>query len=161
MTHDGGCLCGALRYAASAPPSRVTICHCRFCQRATGSTTMVEPIFGVGDIAITAGRAKVYDLVSAGSGKRVSIHFCDTCGTKIMLSFERWPDLVGIYAGTFDDPDWFECADEDTKVIFMSSAQHGTIVPPHIKAFEEHATTNDGEPLVPVVFEAPHVIRRR
>ena len=41
----GGCLCGAIRYATSADPVRVTYCHCKFCQRATGSAYMVEPIF--------------------------------------------------------------------------------------------------------------------
>ena len=42
---QGGCLCGAIRYMASAQPIRVTYCHCKFCQRATGSAYMVEPIF--------------------------------------------------------------------------------------------------------------------
>lgn len=161
MREEGGCLCGALRYAVGAEPMRVTICYCRFCQRATGSTTMVEPIFNIEDFAFIAGEATTYDLISAGSGKRVTAHFCATCGTKVLLSFERWPDLVGVYAGTFDDPDWFERTGENVKVIFLSSAQDGTIVPPHIKAYEDHATTNDGDPLTPTVFDAPHVIHRR
>jgi hypothetical protein len=42
---DGGCLCGRLRYRCHGPPEWVTVCYCRFCQRATGSDRMVEPIF--------------------------------------------------------------------------------------------------------------------
>jgi hypothetical protein len=32
----GGCQCGALRYALTAPPERVHFCHCRNCQKAVG-----------------------------------------------------------------------------------------------------------------------------
>jgi hypothetical protein len=32
----GGCQCGAIRYALTAPPERVHLCHCRMCQKAVG-----------------------------------------------------------------------------------------------------------------------------
>ena len=100
--HEGGCLCGSVRYATSGFPSRVTVCHCRFCQRATGSAYMVEPIFEARNFTVLAGNPSVYDQVSAGSGKVVHVHFCADCGTKLWLSFERFPDAVGVYAGTYD-----------------------------------------------------------
>ena len=86
---NGGCLCGRVRYAAKAPPARVTICHCRFCQRATGSAYMVEPIFSKADFALTSGEPRIYGHRSDGSGKMVEVHFCSACGTKLFLSFER------------------------------------------------------------------------
>jgi len=46
MIHEGGCLCGEIRYETMAEPVRVTICHCTFCQRLTGSAYLVEPISG-------------------------------------------------------------------------------------------------------------------
>ncbi len=55
-------------------------------------------------LKILTGTPKVYDQVSAGSGKTVHVHFCGDCGTRLWLSFERFPGAVGIYAGTFDDP---------------------------------------------------------
>jgi hypothetical protein len=33
----GGCMCGAIRYECSTEPLAMGICHCRDCQRATGS----------------------------------------------------------------------------------------------------------------------------
>ena len=33
----GGCLCGAVRYTTTADPLMTFVCHCRDCQRFTGS----------------------------------------------------------------------------------------------------------------------------
>jgi hypothetical protein len=33
----GGCQCGAIRFALSAPPKKVSVCHCRMCQKASGA----------------------------------------------------------------------------------------------------------------------------
>jgi len=158
---DGGCLCGALRYHVQAPPTRVTICHCRFCQRATGGAYLVEPIFGNSDFSLIKGEAKVYRHRSEGSGKEVYVHFCDTCGTKLYLTFERFYDVVGVYGGTFDDPNWYEKTPENSKQIFLSAALHGTVIPPGVNTFDEHATMNDGTPIEPKVFSEPVIIGQK
>ncbi len=155
---EGGCLCGAIRYAAKAQPVRLTICHCRFCQRATGSAYMVEPIFRKTDFEVISGQPKVYQQRSQGSGKRVDVHFCADCGTKLYLAFERFPDVVGVYAGTFDNPNWFERSDENSKHIFLSAAQHGTVIPAGVAGFQAHMITNDGKPIEPHVFGDHYVV---
>lgn len=58
--HEGGCLCGATRYRTEGEPLRVTICHCRFCQRATGAAFMVEPIFRLENVSVTRGVPSIY-----------------------------------------------------------------------------------------------------
>lgn len=158
MRQEGGCLCGQIRYAVEAAPIRVTMCYCRFCQKATGSWGMVEPIFEKPAFKITAGTPKTFQLPSAGSGKQVTIHFCENCSTKLFLTFERWTDIVGVYAGAFDDPNWFPRDGENARHVFLTSAQIGTIVSPGVKTYQNHATTNDGTPLEATVFDMPHVI---
>jgi len=144
--HAGGCLCGAVRYQSLGDPLRVTICHCRFCQRATGSAYMVEPIFRLADLQVIGGAPAVFDLRSAGSGKLVHIHFCQACGTKLYLTFERFADTCGVYAGTFDDPNWFAVGADTSRHIYVGGARHDTILPAGVALFREHALLNDGTP---------------
>jgi hypothetical protein len=155
---QGGCLCGQLRYEVNAQPLRVTMCHCKFCQRATGGAYLVEPVFDAKNFAVIAGVEKTYTHLSEGSGKEVYIHFCDNCGTKLFLTFERFEGFVGVYAGTFDDPNWFDLTPENSKHIFLGVAQRGTVIPPHFNTFVEHAAQNDGTPIAPRVFEAAEII---
>lgn len=151
VEQQGGCLCGALRYQVSTAPLWVTACYCTFCQRATGAQGLIEPIFDIGAFSVTAGTPKVYAHLSGGSGKTVLVHFCDQCGTKSHLTFERWPDKLGVFAGTFDDPGWFEFTSDNSKFIFVDEAKRGTLVPAGFRTFREHATTVDGLPLDPVI----------
>ncbi len=160
-TNTGGCLCGGVRFATASAPVRITYCHCTFCQRATGSAYLVEPIFERTAFAVTEGQPKTYDHRSGGSGKIVTIHFCDKCGTKIFLGFERFTDVIGVFGGTFDDPNWFERAPENTRHIFLDVAQHGTVVPARMPTYGQHATLNDGTPLQPVIHEQPHTVVQR
>ncbi len=155
---QGRCLCGELQYQVLSPPSRVTICHCQFCQRATGSAYLVEPIFDKEEFSLIKGKAKVYTHRSEGSGQQVYVNFCANCGTKLYLTFDRWPDLLGVYGGTFDDPDWYDRTPENSKHIFLGVALTGTVIPPGVNTFEEHATTNDGTPKEPKKFAEPKII---
>jgi hypothetical protein len=161
IVHPGGCLCGAVRYETRSYPVRVTICHCRFCQRATGSAYMVEPIFRNEDLRIMSGSPSLYELRSEGSGKVVRVHFCSACGTKLYLSFERFPDVCGVYAGTFDDPSWFEVGPGNAKHIFIEKARPDTVIPPGIGVFGEHALSNEGVLREPKFFDEPHVVGHR
>ena len=158
--HQGGCLCGGIRYETRAMPTRVTVCHCRFCQKATGSAYMVEPIFNRDDFAVLTGAPETFDLASTGSGKTVHVHFCAECGTKLWLSFERFADAVGVYAGTFDNPCWFPMDPASSKHIFLGAARGDTVIPPGVPTYDAHATTRDGHPLPATVFETCHRIKK-
>lgn len=157
--HTGRCLCGNGQYDTGTEPLWVTVCYCRFCQRATGSDRMIEPIFERQLFAFTKGIPSVYKLRSDGSGKNVDVHFCSACGTKLALTFERWPDRLGIYIGTLDDPMSFSATPENSKHIFVSEARPGTILPSGFKTFSRHAMENDGTPIEPTVHKSPYHIR--
>ncbi|AXI44224.1 aldehyde-activating protein [Sulfitobacter sp. SK011] len=156
--HIGRCLCGAVEYNTGSEPLWVTICYCRFCQRATGSDRMVEPIFEHETFSFTQGNPSVYTLRSEGSGKAVRVHFCSNCGTKLALTFERWPDRLGIYVGTLDDPSSISTTPENSKCIFVSEARIGTTLPPGFKTFDRHATENDGTPIEPTVHMTAYLV---
>ncbi|SFI45833.1 GFA family protein [Jannaschia pohangensis] len=155
---EGGCLCGALRYRVATDPLRTTVCHCTFCQRATGAAYMVEPVFAADAFAVTSGEVSRYTHISEGSGKEVYVHFCATCGTKLFLTFKRFPGFVGLYGGTFDTPNWFDLTPETSKHIFLGVARHGTVIPAHVPTYVEHAAEIDGTPIAPTVYDAPKVI---
>lgn len=150
----GRCLCGRAGYDSGAAPLWVTICYCRFCQRATGSDRMIEPIFDRARFSF-CGEPAVYSLRSEGSGKQVQVHFCPDCGTKLALTFERWPDRIGIYAGTLDDPPSLAVTPENSKHIFVSEARPGTILPAGVPVYDRHAAEDDGTPVQPVTHHAP------
>ena len=159
MLNEGGCLCGNVRYETIGPPTNVTICHCRFCQRATGSIGMVQPVFLREKHRIIKGETAKFNLKSGGSSKVITVNFCSSCGTKVHLEFERFPNAVGVYAGTFDDPNWFEQTPANTKYIFLESAPKGTVVRAGYNAFDGHARLNDDTPLVPTVHNVHFAVR--
>ncbi|MGI9390357.1 MAG: GFA family protein [Boseongicola sp.] len=155
MDHLGGCTCGNIRFRVSAAPLRVTFCHCRFCQRATGAAYAVEPIFSESDFEMVTGNARTYTHVSEGSGKEIDVHFCGNCGTTFRYVLYRFPGVTGLLAGTFDDPNWFDCDLDTTKHIFLSAARPETIVPAQMPLYSHHAITNDDTAITPIEINTP------
>lgn len=122
---NGGCLCGNVRYSVHSEPIFVIKCFCTFCQRSTGSNYLVETLFPINDLLVIKGQSKIYEHVSDGSGKLVHVNFCADCGTKVFQTFDRFPDKVGVFNGTFDDPDWYKRTSENTRYFFLKEARDG------------------------------------
>ena len=158
---SGGFLCGALRYEARSPPLRVTLCHCRFCQRVTGSSHLVEPLFARDDLHVTAGTPTVYRHRSDGSGRHLDLHFCAVCGTTLFMTFERFPGLCGVYAGTLDDPAAIEVRPDNAKQVFVASARPEAVLLPVLATFDGPAMDAAGQPQSPFVHDALHLVGRR
>ena len=95
----GGCQCGAIRFALNAAPIKVSICHCRMCQKASGAPFASFADIDKGDFAWTRGKP-----VAFKSSSIAERDFCRDCGTP--LSFRRIDGpRIEILTGTFDRPD--------------------------------------------------------
>lgn len=101
----GGCLCGNIRYECSAEPLYMGNCHCRDCQRATGSAFAAAMLVPRNAVTIV-GEVK-YHEVTGDSGSLVGRGFCPNCGSRL-FSKPPMPELFGIMAGSLDDPSGFQ-----------------------------------------------------
>lgn len=151
----GQCLCGAVRFSLAQPPLRSTLCSCHFCQRATGTPQAVIHVAPLGDLNVEGAAPQVYSHRSAGSGKQLHLHFCPTCATKLYMTYERWPDFVGIYDGVLDDSARIALDPATTKQIYVASARPETVLLAGLPSYWEHATTLDGTPIEPFVLDVP------
>ncbi len=94
----GGCQCGAVRYRLTARPTGENICHCRMCQKASGSPFMAFAGVPVAELVWTRRTPKVF--ASSAVAER---GFCGACGTP--LTYRIHPrDRVSITIGSLDRP---------------------------------------------------------
>lgn len=134
----GGCVCKKVRYSLGRPPLRVTICHCTWCQRRTGSAFGVELVFEKDEIQFRTDPPTVYRHISDESGRWLDQHFCSTCGSGIGLTLEAVPSIQSISAGSLDNQNWSELTTIDTRHVFVRSARHWSAIPDDVEQFEEH-----------------------
>lgn len=101
----GGCLCGAVRYVATAAPLVVRMCWCRLCQYYGSGSGTLNLAFAREAVKISG---NLHDHASiADSGNHMHRRFCPRCGTQIVSEAEERPHLIVLRAGTLDDPSAF------------------------------------------------------
>lgn len=103
--HRAHCRCGALSVVATGDPVRVSVCHCRDCQRRSGSAFSAQVRFPDDRVTIT-GDATMFETIG-DSGKWGRFHFCPSCGDTLFYRIEAMPDVIAIPLGTFEDPGAF------------------------------------------------------
>lgn len=103
---DGACLCGAVRYRIALAPQLRFNCHCRDCQRSTGSGYAPIAVFDAEAVAVE-GECVFYES-RGGSGHPVARGFCPRCGSSLFLRAQILPRRLFVLAGTLDDPSSFE-----------------------------------------------------
>lgn len=135
-THEGGCVCGAVRYHVRGQPTVGMVCHCRFCQRRTGSALAFIAYFDEQDVDFLRGMLTEYEHRSDESGRWLKMSFCSRCGTTVTHTAEVRPGWRGIAAGTFDDPDWFTIE----RHIWTRSKRPWISIPSNVAAFAQAST---------------------
>jgi hypothetical protein len=136
--HQGGCVCGAVRYVAQSDPARITICHCTWCQRRTGSAFGVEAVYDASMIVFDGSFIVAYRHMSDTSGRWLDQHFCTRCGTNLGLTLEAAPGIRSIPAGTFDDPSWLTRDRFLFRDIYMRSARDWSELPEGAEQHQAH-----------------------
>jgi hypothetical protein len=122
----GGCLCGAIRYECSAQPVWSGNCHCRDCQKLSGGG-YTAILFVPDDSVFITGDVQYFDK-NGDSGHQVRRGFCPTCGTQIFGKLEVAPGILGIRAGSLDNPELYQ----PTMDIYTSSANSWDFMNPDL-----------------------------
>jgi hypothetical protein len=118
---EGGCFCGKVRYSAEAEPIFAGVCHCRSCQKITGTSYSVVVAIPAPALTVT-GDLKVYDSVG-DSGKATHSGFCPNCGSPVTDTADVMEGVVMLRAGTMDDQSWLKPTMEiycDSKMPWVS-----------------------------------------
>ncbi|HKJ16961.1 MAG TPA: GFA family protein [Xanthomonadales bacterium] len=102
--YKGGCHCGGVRYTCAESPDYTFYCHCRDCQRTTGSPMSMELM--VKDATFKAEGTLTSYVVTGDSGKPVTRHHCPECGSGVYLECASDPGFVFIKVGSLDDASW-------------------------------------------------------
>ncbi len=137
--HEGGCVCGAVRYRVKADPVRIIACHCTFCRKRTGSAFGVGVYFRQEDVEFLSGELKSYEHRSDETERWLRVEYCAKCGGNITWTLEMRPGARALSAGSFDDPGWLK----PQAHIWMRSKLHWVDVPGDVAL---HPKGSDSKP---------------
>jgi hypothetical protein len=98
----GGCACGRVRYTATIADHDAYLCHCRMCQRATGSISIAFK--NVRQADVTWAREPDWYQSSPVAERP----YCRECGTSLGFRFKDGSENMDLTVGSFDDPSPFK-----------------------------------------------------
>ena len=134
MACEGGCDCRAVRYRLESRPLFVHCCHCRWCQRETGSAFVLNALIEAARVTLLGAEPDLIPTPS-NSGKGQLIARCPTCRIALWSVYAgAGPRFRFVRVGTLDDPDAFP---PDIH-IFTASKQPWVILPAGVPAVPEY-----------------------
>ena len=134
LVHEGGCQCGNIRYEIAGDPLMIYVCHCRECQKQSGSAFGISVIISGSQLSLISGEPNEW-VRATDSGNRLGCHFCPTCGSRVWHSNPDNENFVSVKGGSLDAP-----VDLSTAFhIWTCRKLNGVILP-------EGATTYEQEP---------------
>jgi hypothetical protein len=99
----GGCSCGGVRYRLRSPPMFVHCCHCRQCQRLTGSAFALNALIERDRVELLEAEPVATEGPTE-SGRPHDIYRCPTCHDAIWSDYGRRGTLAFVRVGTLDEP---------------------------------------------------------
>jgi hypothetical protein len=137
--YDGGCTCGHVRYRMTSKPLFVHCCHCRWCQRETGTAFALNAMIEADRVQLLEGEVQVIDTpTNSGKGQRISR--CPKCMVAVWSNYAGAGDAVRfVRVGTLNEPD----ALPPDVHIFTVSKQPWVELPAGTPAFAEYYRTSE------------------
>ena len=131
---EGGCDCRQVRYRLLTAPLFVHCCHCRWCQRESGSSFALNALIEADRLELISGEPELVDTPSA-SGQGQKIARCPSCHIALWSHYAGIGPLVSfVRVGTLDQPDHLP---PDIH-IFTASKQPWMMLPPDTPAMDEY-----------------------
>ena len=98
---SGGCACGRIRYTTTIDNHDAYLCHCRMCQRATGSISIAFK--NVKHAAVEWSQEPDW----FDSSPIAVRPYCRECGTSLGFKFKEGSENMDLTVASFDDPSPF------------------------------------------------------
>lgn len=129
---DGGCTCRRVRYRMHGKPLFTNCCHCRWCQRESGSAFVINALVEASRFDVLAGKPEIVHTPSA-SGRGQQIARCPGCMLALWSVYSA-PNMRFVRVGTLDNPN---LCPPDVH-IFTESKQEWLRLPPGALSFPEY-----------------------
>lgn len=131
---QGRCTCRAVRYQLTSKPLFVHCCHCRWCQRETGTSFALNAMIEADRVVLLSGEPEVVNTPS-NSGRGQKIARCPHCRIALWSNYAGGGDLVRfVRVGTLDEPDRLP---PDIH-IFTASKQPWVVLAPGVPSVDEY-----------------------
>ena len=138
-SYEGGCTCRQIRYRLTSGPLFVHCCHCRWCQRETGSAFALNAMIEADRVQLLQGEVVAIDTPS-NSGKGQKITRCPTCLLAVWSNYSGAGDALRfVRVGTLDEPG----ALPPDVHIFTASKQPWVVLPPGVPAVAEYYKSSE------------------
>jgi hypothetical protein len=130
---EGGCACGQVRYRLRSAPLFVHCCHCKDCQRQTGSAFVLNALIETDRIDVLTGQTTLFSMPT-DSGRPHEVARCPDCGTAVWSHYGGLKVLTFVRVGTLDEP----TALSPDVHIYTRSKLPWIALPPGAPAFEAY-----------------------
>jgi hypothetical protein len=106
VKHQGGCLCGEVRFEARGYPRAVFHCHCASCRRHNAAVVATFAVFPTAPEWFRWQGRSQPGRYQSSSG--VTRSFCRQCGTPLSYQAEKYPGEIHLNIGAFDHAEALE-----------------------------------------------------